>query len=116
MSNLKQLDAELNQITAAGKILEALDKFYDDDCTFQEGNHPPRVGKQTQRVHLEAFFKTLKAFNGVTLHSEATGEGVTLSEWTFDMVGPDGPLVWNEVLRRHWQDGKVVSERYYTAP
>ena len=31
------------------------------------------------------------------------------------MVGPDGPIVWNEILRREWRDGKVVSERYYKA-
>ena len=31
------------------------------------------------------------------------------------MEGPDGPIVWNEILRRVWKDGKVVSERFYTA-
>jgi len=116
MNKIAELDSRLNQVTAAGKILDALEEFYADDCIFQEGNQDPRLGKKAQRQHLESFFKTLKAFNGATLHSEAVGDGVTLSEWTFDMVGPDGPLVWNEILRRQWRDGKVVSERYYTAP
>lgn len=31
------------------------------------------------------------------------------------MVGPSGPIVWNEILRRKWKNGRVVSERYYTA-
>lgn len=115
MKNLQELESELNQITASGKILEALEGFYADNCSFQEGNQPPRVGKKTQHAHLEAFFKTLKAFNGATLHSATVGDGVTMTEWTFDMVGPDGPIVWNEILRRHWENGKVVSERYYTA-
>ena len=60
-------------------------------------------------------FATLKAFNGATLHSQGIGENVSLTEWTFDMVGPDGPILWNEVLRRQWKEGKVVSERFYQA-
>ncbi len=115
MKNLNELEHELNQLVAAGKILDAVDGFFAEDATFQEGNQPQRVGRATQKAHLEAFFKTLKAFNGATLHSEAVGDGVTMSEWTFDMVGPDGPIVWNEILRRRWANGKVVSERYYTA-
>ncbi|MFN0111046.1 MAG: nuclear transport factor 2 family protein [Blastocatellia bacterium] len=115
MNNLQALETELNKLVAAGKILEAVDRYFAEDCSFQEGNQPPRVGKATQHAHLEGFFKTLKAFNGATLHSQAVGDNVTLSEWTFDMVGPDGPMIWNEVLRRRWKDGKVISERFYTA-
>jgi hypothetical protein len=35
---------------------------------------------------------------------------------TFNLTTNNGPILWNEVLRRRWQNGKVVSERYYTAP
>lgn len=115
MSNLLELETELNALTSEGKILEALDKFYSDDCTFQEGNNPVRVGKAADRAFLEGFFASLKKFNSATLHAQAVGDNVTLSEWTFDMVGADGPILWNEVLRRQWKDGKVVSERFYTA-
>lgn len=106
---------DLNAMTAAGKILDALEAFYADDCTFQEGNQTPRKGRKAQHDHLSAFFKTLKAFNGATLRSAGVGDDVTLNEWTFDMVGPNGPILWNEILVRRWRDGKVVSERYYTA-
>lgn len=102
-------------MTSAGQILEALERFYSEDCTFQEGNKEPMVGRQAHHDHLTEFFSTLKEFKGATLHSQGVGENATLTEWTFDMVGPDGPMVWNEVLRRQWRDGKVVSERYYTA-
>lgn len=115
MTDLKQLDDQLNEMTAKGQILDALGEFYSPDCIFQEGNAEPRVGRATQHAHLSRFFDTLTAFNGATLRSQGVGEGVTLSEWTFDMLGADGPILWNEVLRREWADGKVVSERYYTA-
>ena len=115
MSNLKQVDDQLNDLTRAGKILDGLEQFYAEGCTFQEGNKEPLIGRQAQHDNLSKFFATLKEFKGATLHSQGVGDDTTLTEWTFDMVGPDGPMVWNEILRRQWQDGKVVSERYYTA-
>ena len=113
--DISVLNTELNEMTQAGKILDALLEFYDDDCIFQEGNDEPRVGRETQHKHLEGFFATLKSFNGATLHSQAVDGETSLNEWTFDMEGPEGPIVWNEILRRVWKNGKVVSERYYKA-
>ncbi len=114
-SEIARLRGELDEMTGRGEILDALDKFYAEDCTFQEGNGEARVGRAAQHAHLSAFFATLKAFNGATLRSSGVGEDVSLSEWTFDMTGPEGPILWNEILVRRWKDGKVVSERFYTA-
>jgi ketosteroid isomerase-like protein len=115
MKTIKQLDDEINALTSAGKILEALDQYYSRDCSFQEGNQPPRMGRAADREFLEKFLGSLKKFNGATLHSQGVGTDVTLTEWTFDLEGPDGPILWNEILRRQWKDGKVTSERFYTA-
>lgn len=115
MPTIKELDDALNSMTASGKILEALDQFYSDDCSFEEGNQPPRIGKAVHRKYLEAFFATLKSFNSAKLHHQGVGTDVTLTEWTFDLTGPNGPILWNEVLRRQWRNGKVVSERFFTA-
>jgi ketosteroid isomerase-like protein len=114
--NLQRLESELNDTVAKGQILEALSEFYADDCTFVEGDGSRRESKKAQHEHLSAFFATLKGFNGATLHGQSTGDDVSMSEWTFDMVGPDEEsIVWNEVLVRRWRDGKVVSERFYQA-
>ena len=115
VTDIKSLDTQLNEMTRQGKILEALEQFYDEHCTFQEGNQPPRSGRATQHAHLSGFFKTLKSFNSATLHTQTIGDGASIGEWTFDMTGPAGPIVWNEILSRRWKNGKVVSERYYTA-
>ncbi len=116
MPDIRTLESELNSMTQAGKMLDALEKFYAEDCTFQEGNQPPRRGRKAQHDHLSAFFKTLKSFNGATLHAACVGENAATAERTFDMTGPSGPILWNEVLARRWRNGRVVSERYYTAP
>ncbi len=104
-------------MTAKGEILEALAEFYDAACTFTEVNTgDSRASRQAQHDHLSAFFSTLKGFNSAILHSSAASGDVSLSEWTFDMTAGDGtPVVWNEVLIRHWKNGKVVEEKFYNA-
>ena len=115
-TDLKSLDTQLNDMAKQGKMLEVLEKFYDENCTFQEGNQAPRRGRAAQHAHLSGFFKTLKSFDGAELHAQCVGENATTAEWTFKMTGPDGPIVWNEILARRWHNGKVISERFYTAP
>ncbi len=115
-SDLEILDTQLNALNREGKILDGLDRFYADDCTFQEGNEEPIRGKATQKERLSKMFASLQGFNGATLHSQGIGDGVTLTEWTFDMTGGNGePIIWNEILVRYWNDGKVVRERFYQA-
>jgi hypothetical protein len=57
--------------------------------------------------------------NTLTRQVQSIGGGTTMSEWTFNLTTNNGPRLWNEVLRRRWQNrwqnGEVVSERYYTA-
>ncbi len=115
-NDLKVIDSQLDEMARQGKMLEALEMCYDKDCTFQEGNQPMRKGRAAQHTHLSNFFKKLKSFDGATLHAQAVGENVSTAEWTFKMTGQDGPIVWNEILARRWSNGKVISERFYTAP
>ncbi|MHC4986837.1 MAG: YybH family protein, partial [Planctomycetota bacterium] len=115
-NGIERQDSELNALNTEGKILDGLDRFYADDCTFQEGNEEPIRGKAAQRERLSKLFASLKGFNGATLHAQAIGDGLSVTEWTFDMTGGDGqPIIWNEVLVRQWDDDKVVNERFYQA-
>lgn len=116
MDDLKTLVRDLDAMIAKGDMVEATEKFYAEDCAYQEGNKPPRTGgKKGHKEYLSDFFKTVKTVNALTLHSQTVGDGVTMSEWTFDLATTNGPILWNEVLRRRWENGKVVSERFYTS-
>ena len=113
---LRELESELNETTRKGQILDALAAFYDEGCTFEESDGSRREDREAQHAHLSAFFATLRGFDGATLHAQAIGDDVTLSEWTFAMTAGDGtPIVWNEVLVRRWRDGRVVAEKFYQA-
>ena len=116
MQDLRLLVQDLDAMIAKGEMVEATERFYADTCVFQEGNQPPRMGgKIGHKEYLGGFFKTVTKVNGLTLHSQTVGDGVTMSEWTFDIATSNGPVLWNEILRRRWENGKVVSERFYTA-
>ena len=116
MQDLKTLETSLNALAQKGDMATAVNQFYADDCSFQEGNQPARSGgKAAQLTYLANFFATVTKVNAIELHSQAVGDGVTISEWTIDLATTNGPILWNEIIRRQWRDGKVVSERYYTA-
>ena len=115
-SDIARQDAELNSLIRKGEILDGIELHYAADCSFQEGNEAPVQGKATQLARLAEMFEGLKSFDGATLHSQAVGDGVTLTEWTFNMTAGSGdPIVWNEVISRQWSNGQVVRERYYQA-
>lgn len=116
MQDLKTLVHDLDTMIGKGEMVEATEKFYADNCSYQEGNQTPRMGGKKGHVeYLTNFFKGVTKVNGLTLRSQTIGEGVTMSEWTFDIETKNGPILWNEVLRRRWENGLVVSERFYTA-
>ena len=112
--DLRALEDDLNQMILSGQALEAFDKHYADDVVMQENNEPPRTGKEVNRKFEQEFFASIKEFHGARLGAVAVGDGVTFSEWTFDMTFQDGTRVANpQVTRRRWKDGKVVHERFY---
>ncbi len=114
--NLQDRVVALDQQVVEGKILEAVDAFFHPDVITKEGNGIETRGLAEKREKLQTFFQGISSVNEITLHSQGVGEDVTLSEFTFDLTQTDGGhILWNEVLRRKWQDGLVIDERYYTA-
>lgn len=113
-TDLKTLEFAVNDLTRQGKMLDAIEQYYADDCVFTESDGSSRQSKASQLEHLSGFFATLKSFDGAILRGAATGVDYATSEWTFNMTAGDGSAIeWNEVLVRNWSDGKVVSETYY---
>ncbi|MEM6455249.1 MAG: nuclear transport factor 2 family protein [Acidobacteriota bacterium] len=114
MSDLHNLENELNQLINAGSILEAFDRFYADDVVMFEldGNHYD--GKVTNRAREEAFIASVETWHGVTLHGVGVGDDVTYSEWTFDFDKKgEGRQTFRQVAARRWRDGQIVEERFF---
>lgn len=114
-NSIEASETSANALMKEGKILDSIDKYFADDCVFIEPDGSRRDSRMAERAHLEGFFASLKSFDGATLHNQAIGDNVSMSEWTINMTGGDGAaIVWHEVLVREWRDGLIVSEKYYT--
>ncbi|HWM88966.1 MAG TPA: nuclear transport factor 2 family protein [Kofleriaceae bacterium] len=116
MSDLKQLDDELNQMIATGRgFPDGFDKFYADDVVMVEAAGEECKGKEANRRREIEFLGSIAEFHGVNLVASAVGDGVSFSEWEFDLtfVGGGSRVKMQQVARRRWKDGKVVHERFY---
>ena len=114
--NLKERVEDLDRIVLQGKILEAVEAFFHLDVVTEEGDGTTTKGLKAKKKKLHEFLAGIGSVNEIALHSYAVGDDVTMSEYTFDLTKTDGsPILWNEVLRRKWQDGLVIDEKYYTA-
>lgn len=113
--NLQQQLVELDNLVVQGKFLEAVEQFFDDEVICYSTPDDAIYGKPEKYNATQNFFNQLSAINHIALHSQAVGHDVTMSEMTFEFSMQNGKrLVWNEVIRRTWKDGKVIEEKYYT--
>ena len=116
MSNIAQLDAELNELLRQGKALEAFERFYADDVVMIE-NDQAFVGKELNRRREQEFFGHITEVHAASIGATAVSGNVSFCEQSFDATLADGTRVrMEEVAVRTWKDGKVVRERFYYKP
>jgi len=117
MSDINQLDAELNNMILSGKLLDAFEKFYADDVAMQENADEPRKGKDENRKFEQKFMSNVEQFHGAKLLASAVSGDASFSQWEWDFTFTGGNRVqMSEVAVRRWEDGQVVHERYYYKP
>ncbi len=111
---LAELEAELNAMIQNGRILEAFEAFYADGCVMQDQGFEPWIGKELNREREKDFVSKITEFRAGAMTDGAVGDGVTYSTWHFDYTHEEwGEVKYDQVAVRHWQDGKVVRERFY---
>ena len=99
-----------------GRILEALDEFYDEDVVMQEGLAEPMRGREANRVREAAWLASVREFVGCEVRAVAADGDISLSEVVMDYIDVDGNAVHLEqVSRAVWRDGRIVDERFYAA-
>jgi hypothetical protein len=109
-------ERELNALLQAGRVIDAVERYYHDDVSMQENLAPPMVGKAANLEREKAFFGTSK-INHLKLLGSAVAGDVSFSEWDIDIVLGNGYNVkMTQVAARRWKDGKVVHERFYYDP
>lgn len=99
-----------------GKILEAMNEFYADSIEMRENSQPPTQGLAANIEREKQFLSTVKEWHWTKWHAKAVNEDecVALLEYAFHFTNTDGrPVTYEQATVQRWQDGKIVSERFY---
>ena len=112
--NLQQRLNDLFGYIRQGKIIEAMNEFYDKDTEMQENGHPPTKGLDTNIEREKQFMSGVKELTGFTITASGAGGNVTFYESTSDIVTTSGvPVHSEQVSVAKWKNGKIVHERFY---
>ncbi len=112
--NLQQRLQDLFGYVRQGKILEAMNEFYDQDTAMQENANPPTKGLAANIEREKQFLNGVKEWKGFNVTASAVGDNVTFYECTIDFIATTGqPVHMEQVSVAKWKNGKIVHERYY---
>lgn len=105
---------ELVEYAKAGRIPEAIEKFYADGVTMQENRQPPTVGKAANLAREQAFGDSVETWHEVTTRSIAVDGDQALIEWVFDYTTREGRRIrMEEIAQQTWRDGRIERERFF---
>ncbi len=112
--DLKATFDDIKTLVLQGKAMEAFEKYYGEDVVMQENETPATIGKAANRERELEFFAKVIEFRNAEVKSVAYGDDVIISEWFVDYTHADwGKVTHDQVSVQHWQDGKVIHERFY---
>ncbi len=97
-----------------GKILAAMNEFYDPNTKMQENRNPPTVGLAANIEREKQFMSQVKEWKGFTVTATGVGPDVSFYECSLDFVATNGqPVHMEQVVVAKWKNNKIVHERYY---
>lgn len=112
--NLQQRLNDLFGYVRQGKIIEAMNEFYDKDAVMQDNANPPTKGLAANIEREKQFLNGVKEWKGFNVTASAVGDNVTFYECTLDFIATGGQAVHMEqVSVAKWKNGKIVHERFY---
>lgn len=112
--NLQQRLNDLFGYIRQGKIVEAMNEFYDKDTVMQDNANPPTVGQGANIEREKQFLNGVKEWKGFNVTASAVGDNVTFYECALDFIATSGQAVHMEqVSVAKWKNGKIVHERFY---
>jgi len=116
-TNLQQRLDDLFGHIRQGKIIEAMNEFYDRDTVMQDNANPPTKGLAANIEREKQFMSGVKEWKGFNVTASGVGDNVTFYESTMDFIATNGrPVHLEQVSVAKWKNGKIVHERYYYDP
>jgi ketosteroid isomerase-like protein len=116
MSTAESVKA-LIELVEQGKFLEAIERFYAPEATMQENLGPVRAGlpallENERQVLARVVEIRLEKVGAVVVE----GDRVVIN-WVFLITSAPGRTIrLDEIACQVWENGKIVSERFYYDP
>ncbi|HKQ33971.1 MAG TPA: SnoaL-like domain-containing protein [Nitrospiraceae bacterium] len=112
--NLQQRLNDLINHVRQGKIIEAMNEFYDKDTVMQDNANPPTTGLAANIEREKEFVSGVKEWKGFNVTASGVGDNTTFYESTMDFIATNGqPFHLEQVSVAKWKNGKIVHERFY---
>jgi ketosteroid isomerase-like protein len=113
-NNLQQRLQDLLDHIRNGKVIEAMNEFYDQDTVMQDNANPSTKGLAANIEREKQFLNGVKEWKGFNVKASAAGDNVTFYECTMDFIATNGqPVHMEQVSVAKWNNGKIVHERFY---
>jgi hypothetical protein len=114
MANYKEQINDLNNLVLQGSMLEAFEKYYDDDVIMQENQQEPTVGKAANRKREHDFLNNIEEFRAAHVVDVAYSEDTTMVIWHYDYTHKEwGVKNYTQVSVQNWKNGKIVKEQFF---
>lgn len=110
---IKQLVEAIDAQVVKGDIIGAFETFAAENCITSSGPNDITHSKAQKMEALRWFFNNVATVNQIELKGYTAGKNTTDSQYVFEFITRNGqPLLYNEIVRRTWKDGKLVEELY----
>lgn len=115
-SDISALVAEKTELTKNGQVVEATEKLFADNAETVDFTGVKTSNRDEMVQKMKDFTSGIQKVNGITHHNTAINGDVSFLEFTFDFDMADGTkILWHEIIRSVWKDGKIVSEQFFQA-
>ncbi|AIE86136.1 SnoaL-like domain-containing protein [Fimbriimonas ginsengisoli] len=105
---------ELIGLVKQGALLDAFERFYAENVSMQENSYPASVGKDANREREKQFLASVKEVHEVDARFTIVEGNQAAIGWLLDFTNTDGVrLRMDQVAYQVWENGQIVSERFY---
>lgn len=112
--NLQQRLQGLLTSIQQGKIMDAMNEFYDTDTVMQDNANPPTKGLAANIEREKQFLNGVKEWKGFHVSASGVGDEATFYESVMEFIATNGqPVRLQQVSVAKWKNGKIVHERFY---
>lgn len=113
-ANLQQRLQGLLTSIQQGKIMDAMNEFYDADTIMQDNANPSTRGLAANIEREKQFLNGVKEWKGFHISASGVGDDVTFYEGVMEFIATNGqPVRLEQVSVAKWKNDKIVHERFY---